>query len=65
MSDYRVLGFYLRVDIAPDGAIVSLFDIDDTNEDMPLAEATALTADLAVAELIGKVTFDVKDEGDI
>lgn len=63
--DYHVLGFYLRIDISPDGAMASLFDIDDVRESMPIAEATAADADSAVAELVKTVTFNVTEEGDI
>ena len=62
---YHVLAFNLRIDISPDGAIASLYDDDDVNEEMPIAEATGPTADAAVAELVKTVTFNVTDEGDI
>ena len=65
MSGYHTLGFYLRIDIAPDGTIATLFDVDDVAESMPIAEATADTADQAVAELINTVTFNVTDEGEV
>lgn len=58
MSEYRTDGFYLRIDHAPDGVLATLFDIDDASESMPIAEATAPTADAAVAELISTITFD-------
>jgi hypothetical protein len=62
VSKWRVDGYYLRIDMNPDGAMASLFDMDDTREEMPIAEATAATADAAVAELISTVTFDVTEE---
>lgn len=61
MSEYRTLGFYLRIDFAPDGVLASLFDIDDMNESNPLAEATGPTADAAVTELVSTITFDTTD----
>jgi hypothetical protein len=61
VSEYRTLGFYLRLDFAPDGVLARLFDIDDVSESDPLAEATGPTADAAVAELVSTITFDTTD----
>lgn len=61
---YRSLGFRLEIMITPTGAEAELFDADDYYSP-PIAQATGATADLAVAELISTVTFDVTDEGDI
>jgi hypothetical protein len=58
VGEYRVLGFYLRIDTSPGGAQAWLYDIDDVSESDPLAEATAATADEAVAELISTITFN-------
>ena len=66
MSGYRVLSFHLRVDIDPTGAAkASLFDADDVREERPIAEATGKTAEVAVAELISDVPFNLmgEDEG--
>lgn len=61
-DDYKVLGFYLRIDINPDGALAALYDMDDVREELPLAEATGDTADAAVAELITTITFNNAEE---
>jgi hypothetical protein len=62
MSEYRVDGYYLRSDFSPTGVSATLFDMDDTREESPISDATAPTADEAVAALINSVTFDVTDD---
>jgi hypothetical protein len=64
MSGYRSLGFRLEIMITPTGAEAELYAADEPY-DPPIAQATGATADLAVAELISTVTFDVEDEGDV
>jgi hypothetical protein len=57
-EQYTVRGFYLRIDTSPEGAQAWLFDIDDVQESEPLAEASAGSADAAVAALMSEVTFN-------
>ena len=64
MSKYRSVGYALELMFTPTGVEVELYPADEPNG-MPIAQATAATADLAVAELISTITFDVDDEGDV
>lgn len=64
MSGYRSLGFKLEIMLTPTGAEAELYPADDPYA-LPIAQATGATADLAVAELISTITFDVEDEGDV
>jgi hypothetical protein len=56
MSDYKVLGFYVRLDVTPGHATAGLYDVDDVVEEMPLAEAEGGSADAAMANLFAKIT---------
>lgn len=57
------LSFYLSINHAEDGApaMATLFDADDVHESVPIAEGEGETADVAVADLLSKITFDTKD----
>jgi hypothetical protein len=65
-SQWRVDGYYLRIDFSPTGVKAALFDPDDSREESPISDATAPTADEAVAALVASVTFDAtEDNGEI
>jgi hypothetical protein len=61
MSGYRSAGYALELMFTPTGVEAELYPADCPN-DPPIAQATGDTADLAVANLIRTITFDVEDE---
>jgi hypothetical protein len=56
MSDYKVLGFYVRLDVTPGLSTAGLYDVDDVQEEHVMAEAEGATPDAAMANLFAKIT---------